>query len=193
MYHRLHLHHTALQLKLKPGYLGRPPTGRFPTTKPNPLATDIGIRFNMSTSTFTLPGTNLQINTTPELHQDELLSFPAFKTWLSTLQNSLARQSNPSHEFHRDPYVLRRIDIQAVDHFGGGRLGFVKLKADVSNGQGEKLPGSVFLRGGSVGMLVCYCLFTLLFPTIVTDNYISSLFYSQTTFPHRRKKANVSF
>ncbi|KAJ5461632.1 uncharacterized protein N7458_003184 [Penicillium daleae] len=108
----------------------------------------------MSISTFTLPWSDLRINSTPDLAQDELLAFPAFKTWLSTLQSSLARQSNPSHEFHGDPYVLRQIDVQAVDRFGGGRLGFVKLKADVSNGQGEKLPGSVFLRGGSVGMLL---------------------------------------
>ncbi|OOQ85750.1 putative NUDIX family hydrolase [Penicillium brasilianum] len=96
----------------------------------------------------------LRINSAPDLARDELLAFPAFKTWLSTLQKSLARQSNPAHEFHGDPYVLRQIDVQAVDRFGGGRLGFVKLKADVSNSQGEKLPGSVFLRGGSVGMLL---------------------------------------
>ena len=30
---------------------------------------------------------------------------------------------------------------------------FVKLRAEVSNDAGEKLPGSVFLRGGSVAML----------------------------------------
>lgn len=106
-------------------------------------------------STFTIPGSNLQVNSIPDLTRDDLLSFPAFKIWMSTLQHSLARQQNPSHEFHKDPYVLRQIDIQSIDRFGGWRLGFVKLKADVSNGSGEKLPGSVFLRGGSVGMLVC--------------------------------------
>lgn len=41
-----------------------------------------------------------------------------------------------------------------MDFFGGDRIGFIKLKAEVSNDDGEKLPGSVFLRGGSVGMLV---------------------------------------
>ncbi|KAI2716370.1 hypothetical protein DTO039G3_7337 [Penicillium roqueforti] len=105
-------------------------------------------------STFTLPGSNLNVNSIPDLSEKDLLSFPAFKTWITTLQHSLARQEHPSHEFHSDPYVLRKIDIQAVDRFGGGRLGFVKLKADVSNSQGETLPGSVFLRGGSVGMLL---------------------------------------
>ena len=49
---------------------------------------------------------------------------------------------------------LRKIDIQTVDYFGGERIGFVKLQAEVSNDEGEKLPGAVFLRGGSVGMLV---------------------------------------
>lgn len=44
--------------------------------------------------------------------------------------------------------------MQCVDRFGGGRIGFIKLKAEVSNEAGEKLPGSVFLRGGSVAMLV---------------------------------------
>lgn len=106
-------------------------------------------------SSFTIPGHDgLIVNSTPDLARDDLLQFPAFKTWLSTVQRSLERQQHPNHEFHKDPYVLRQIDIQAVDFFKGGRLGFVKLKADVSNSQGEGLPGSVFLRGGSVGMLL---------------------------------------
>lgn len=88
--------------------------------------------------------------------RDQLLAFPAFKTWLSTLQKSLAKQkASPTHEFHKSPYILRGIHIQAVDYFGGGKkLGFVKMKADVSNDLGESLPGSIFLRGGSVAMLV---------------------------------------
>lgn len=113
-------------------------------------------------STFTIPDSNLNIHSTPDLTRDDLLAFPAFKVWFSTLQRSLAQQQNPSHEFHGDPYILRRIDVQSVDRFGGGRLGFVKMKADVSNSSGEKLPGSVFLRGGSVGMLVRYYHFPFL-------------------------------
>ncbi|KJK63322.1 hypothetical protein P875_00033826 [Aspergillus parasiticus SU-1] len=109
-------------------------------------------------STFTIPcdhgQQSLSVDCTPDLNKDDLLRFPAFQIWLSTLQQSLKRQQDPSHEFHKDPYVLRKIDIQAVDFFKGGRLGFVKFKADVSNGNGESLPGSVFLRGGSVGMLL---------------------------------------
>lgn len=109
-------------------------------------------------STFTLPNTHpeVTVNLTPDISKDQLLSFPAFKTWLSTLQHSLSQQSDNKHAFHTSPYSLRRIDIQAVDIFGQGRIGFVKFKAEVSNGNGEKLPGSVFLRGGSVGMLVSH-------------------------------------
>ncbi|THC97436.1 hypothetical protein EYZ11_003085 [Aspergillus tanneri] len=90
---------------------------------------------------------------TGPLNREDLWRFPAFQVWLSTLQRSLERQRQYSHEFYKDPYVLRKIVVQAVDYFKGGRLGFVKLKAEVSNASGESLPGSVFLRGGSVGML----------------------------------------
>ncbi|KKZ68310.1 hypothetical protein EMCG_05985 [[Emmonsia] crescens] len=107
-------------------------------------------------STFIIPNSTPQVpvSLTPDLSQDQLLAFPAFKIWLSTLQHSLSRQADQSHEFHAAPYILRYIHIQAVDFFGGNHLGFVKLKADVSNDHDEKLPGSVFLRGGSVGMLL---------------------------------------
>ncbi|KAL4903947.1 hypothetical protein BDW74DRAFT_179528 [Aspergillus multicolor] len=97
---------------------------------------------------------SLPVSCPSELSKDALSRFPAFRVWFATLQRSLSRQKHPSHEFHNDPYVLRKINVQAVDFFGGGRLGFVKLKADVSNASGESLPGSVFLRGGSVGMLL---------------------------------------
>ena len=112
--------------------------------------------FRVTMSTFTLPDSDLDVSVslTPDLSKDQLLSFPAFKTWISTLQHSLSLQNQKSHTFHSSPYVLRKIDVQSVDFFGGNKLGFVKLKAEVSNSNGEKLPGSVFLRGGSVGMLV---------------------------------------
>lgn len=127
------------------------------------------IRTKMA-STFTIPFNdplNTQCNTVipvtcppspstsdSSLSKDQLLTFPAFKTWHSSLQKSLAEQTSSTHEFHKSPYKLRKIDIQAVDYFGGGRLGFVKMKADVSNDSGESLPGSILLRGGSVAMLV---------------------------------------
>jgi ADP-sugar diphosphatase len=87
------------------------------------------------------------------LSKEQLLSFPPFKEWISTLNRSLATQSSKDHTFHEDPYKLRKIYVQTVDFFGP-RIGFLKLQTDVSNGKGEKLPGAVFMRGGSVGMLV---------------------------------------
>ena len=107
-------------------------------------------------STFNLPSTSpsVPVQLTSDLSQDQLLSFRPFKTWLSTLQKSLATQSNTSHTFNEFPYKLRSITIQSVDFFGGDRIGFLKLSAEVSNEKGEKLPGSVFLRGGSVGMML---------------------------------------
>ncbi|OAX78951.1 hypothetical protein ACJ72_06735 [Emergomyces africanus] len=123
------------------------------TGTPEKIPTRIGRRIM---STFIVPNSNpqLPVSLPPDLSRDQLLAFPAFKIWLSTLQHSLSRQADPSHEFHAAPYILRHIRVQAVDFFGGDRLGFVKLKVDVSNDHDEKLPGSVFLRGGSVGMLL---------------------------------------
>lgn len=111
-------------------------------------------------STFSLPEwtPNVQVRLVEGLQKEELLAFPAFKTWLSTLRYSLTTQQNEHHTFHEKPYQLRKVEVQSIDRFGGGRLGFVKLKADVTNDAHESLPGSVFLRGGSVGMLVRICM-----------------------------------
>ncbi|KIW96863.1 uncharacterized protein Z519_02254 [Cladophialophora bantiana CBS 173.52] len=110
-----------------------------------------------TTTTFTLPDTTPSIPVThpSSLTKDQLLSFPAFKTWLNTLQRSLSLQySSATHPFHQSPYSLRSIEVQSVDFFSGHRLGFLKLKATVTNDKGESLPGSVFMRGGSVAMLI---------------------------------------
>ena len=124
---------------------------------------------DMCPVTFTLPGSRSPVPVTipsslstsrspssPALTKHNLLSFPAFKTWLRTLQHSLSLQfSDTKHPFHDEPFTLRSITVQAADFFGKEqKLGFVKLTADVSNDQGKGLPGSAFLRGGSVGMLV---------------------------------------
>ncbi|KAF2498116.1 hypothetical protein BU16DRAFT_456890 [Lophium mytilinum] len=106
-------------------------------------------------STFTLPNTTppIPVSLPSNLPQDALISFPAFKNWLATLQHSLSLQSNKSHTFHANPYALKNIEVQAVDWFGK-KPGFIKLQAKVENDNGESLPGAVFLRGGSVAMLL---------------------------------------
>ena len=73
---------------------------------------------------------------------------------MSTLSQSLSRQSDTTHPFHPDPFVLRSVRVQSVDFFGGNRIGFIKLTASVSNSAGETLPAAALLRGPSVAMLV---------------------------------------
>ncbi|KAI9793697.1 MAG: hypothetical protein M1816_007592 [Peltula sp. TS41687] len=108
----------------------------------------------MPASTFRLPHA-VTVNLPADLSKDQLLSFSAFQRWISTLRHSLSLQTTTqNHPFKDAPYRLRTIDVQSVDFFGRGRLGFVKLKADIANDEGERLPGSVFLRGPSVAMMV---------------------------------------
>lgn len=108
---------------------------------------------------FNLPNTTppCPVQLPDDLTQDQLLNFPAFKTWHKTITHTLSLQAQPNHTFHTRPYTLRSINVQSVDWFGigpGRRLGFIKLRADIRNDDNEWLPGAVFMRGGSVGMLI---------------------------------------
>ena len=53
-------------------------------------------------------------------------------------------QSNTEHVYHRSPYFLRDIKIQALDRFGK-RIGFMKMVANITNANGEFLPGATAL------------------------------------------------
>ena len=57
-----------------------------------------------------------------------------------------------------DPELdVRSIDIQSVDYFGNGRIGFIKFKSLVykkSVPEGRHIPGIVFMRGPSVAILL---------------------------------------
>ncbi|KJZ75194.1 hypothetical protein HIM_05388 [Hirsutella minnesotensis 3608] len=97
---------------------------------------------------------NIPIALPEGITREQLGTFRPFNDWVTTLKRSLGLQTSTSHPFHGDPYALRSITIQAFDRFGGGRLGFVKLTASVSNDAGETLPAAALLRGPSVGMLV---------------------------------------
>ncbi|KAK3298662.1 uncharacterized protein B0H64DRAFT_454132 [Chaetomium fimeti] len=106
-------------------------------------------------STFQHPDYHIPITLPTGLSQSQLLAFPPFNSWLTTLTTSLTTQhTTPSHPFHTSPYTLHAITIQAFDLFGPNRLGFVKLTSTITNAHGEALPGAVFLRGPSVAMLV---------------------------------------
>lgn len=97
---------------------------------------------------------DVKIELPSDLTKDQLSSFPAYKTWSAALKKTLEAQSSPDHPYHQNPYKLRGITVQSVDKFGGDRLGFIKLKADVRADDGQRFPGSVFMRGGSVAMLL---------------------------------------
>jgi ADP-sugar diphosphatase len=98
------------------------------------------------------PGVNVTLPS--DLSSEQLLSFRPFNQWLDSLAKSLSLQQQATHPFNDEPYKLRDIEVQSVDFFSESRLGFVKLRATVQNDNGEKLPGSVFMRGGSVAMLI---------------------------------------
>lgn len=98
---------------------------------------------------------NYNISLPDNLSHQQLLEFPAFVDWHKATLHALALQSYPDHPFHAQPYRLRGIDVQSADWFTSERLGFVKLKAEITTDAGEWIPGAVFLRGGSVGILVC--------------------------------------
>ena len=125
----------------------------------SPRSHILAMSYSSTTSTFHLPQTRPPIPVTHptslNLNESQILTFPPFTTWLNTLTHSLSLQrSSKSHPFHKSPYALKSIDIQAVDFFSSSRLGFLKLKAHITNDQGEHLPGSIFMRGGSVAMLI---------------------------------------
>ncbi|OTB17092.1 hypothetical protein K445DRAFT_316583 [Daldinia sp. EC12] len=109
-------------------------------------------------ATITLNNPEVTVKLPEGLSEERLLGFSPFNNWLATLTRSLSLQhTNPSHPFHPDPYSLHNITIQSFDLFGRPpqqRLAFLKLIAEISNGAGETLPGSIFLRGPSVAMLV---------------------------------------
>ncbi|KAM0263937.1 hypothetical protein ACHAQJ_000972 [Trichoderma viride] len=105
-------------------------------------------------STFTSSPHGIPIHLPDGLSESQLKSFKPFNSWIDTLTKSLALQTRTSHPFHSDPYALCDVTVQSYDLFGGGRLGFVKLTASVSNSAGESLPAAALLRGPSVAMLV---------------------------------------
>lgn len=100
----------------------------------------------------------------PRLDEQCLLDYEPFTEWVQQLKAALELQRleepdfEKRHAFHDDPYEVKSIHIQSVDFFGP-RIGFLKYVAVIENQCGNKgkpmqLPGSVFMRGGSVAMLM---------------------------------------
>lgn len=96
-----------------------------------------------STAT-TLPfrGAHLPVTfDTPECEErwPVVLQSVNFQAWLDKMEKT--------------PFSMHSLRLQSVDMFGS-RLGFVKFQADVRRPDGSPIPGIVFLRGGSVVILV---------------------------------------
>lgn len=97
-------------------------------------------------------------------------TFPALDNWLQKLLHNFDLQRNEAHPLHKHPYRLRTLEVQAVDWFWRNRpghedkLGFMKIQSNIETDlyvhDGEEkarsdwIPGAVFLRGGSVAVLV---------------------------------------
>lgn len=111
--------------------------------------------------TFELPGWDPPVPVThgSGITRDQILNFPGFDTWQKTLKSSLKKQKFSDHEFNRNPYDLKAVEIQSYDFTWdpktkSHRLLFIKLNTRVENPRGEIIPAVVFLRGGSVAVLI---------------------------------------
>src|SRR4051812_27839036 len=76
------------------------------------------------------------------------------KSCHTRLPTSLELQTkSDKNPFLIPPYPPPPIKIQSIDRWGQ-RIGFLKLSSEITNDKGEHLPGDIFLRGPSVGMMV---------------------------------------
>lgn len=99
-------------------------------------------------------GHDVKVFVPDNVTERQLQSYNPFCNWKATLRQNLELQhTDENHTFHHDPYVLRSITVQSVDWFGG-RIGFVKLSANVQNSRRGTLPGITMLRGGFVSVLM---------------------------------------
>ncbi|KAF2634803.1 hypothetical protein P280DRAFT_474392 [Massarina eburnea CBS 473.64] len=109
-----------------------------------------------------------------DLTEADLRAFPAFRDWFTRTLQNFTLQGNEAHTFHSKPLQVQKIDVETVTWFQKPKqpraVGFVKLQAQIQNYDSKDadglsaeekqkrnmlwFPGSVFLRGGSVGVLI---------------------------------------
>lgn len=92
-----------------------------------------------------------------DLTKEQLMSHRPFTNWWSTVSASMDLQRNDrTHRFHdrAQRYSLKSIVIQSVDWWGS-RIGFLKMNTTFASEANPKgLPGTIFMRGGSVAVLM---------------------------------------
>lgn len=130
-------------------------------------------RHSMSTNEFEVNWenrwpVNVQVLEGAQLTHQELEKFPPFRPWFDKLCQSLDQEnskikgtntdttkgSNHKTQAANAMYQFRQMEIQSVDKFGNGKIGFIKLKSHVVHPNGKELPGIIVLRGGTVAILV---------------------------------------
>lgn len=109
-------------------------------------------------------GKKVPVHLPNSITRHELETMKAFDDWKTTLHTNLALQhEREDHAFHKHPYSLRSIEVKSVTRFPNGNVGFIKIDAAVERDSfpgdeqrriPKSLPGTAFLRGGSVAMLM---------------------------------------
>jgi ADP-sugar diphosphatase len=109
-----------------------------------------GLTFNMEGFESPVP-----VTLAKNISKEQLLEFEAFVTWKNSLKANLDLQKEEDHSFHAAPYSLKSIAIYHVKWFGK-KIGFIMMEATITNDipYSKPLPGVVFLRGGSVAVLM---------------------------------------
>ncbi|CAG8952809.1 hypothetical protein HYFRA_00007521 [Hymenoscyphus fraxineus] len=111
-------------------------------------------------TTFLLKNFNPPVPVTIPAHlqglitEKDLKEWPHFLKWHQSLQASLQRQhTDEKHPFKEAPFSLIYVSVLSVKMFGT-KIGFVKIDAIITNKEDRFLPGTAFLRGNSVAMLM---------------------------------------
>lgn len=89
-----------------------------------------------------------------DIDEKQLMAFPAFKNWLESLKANLLKQKTSEHTFVNDPWRLTGVNIHSVTIFANGKIGFMTIEALLKNKSGKTLDRVIFLRGGSVAVLM---------------------------------------
>ncbi|KAJ2439063.1 hypothetical protein GGF42_008086 [Coemansia sp. RSA 2424] len=78
----------------------------------------------------------------------QIQQFPALTAWLQSLDDQVI--AKPGSDIS-----IKTLSIQSVDGFKNGKIGFIKFSTDAHcTSSGRRIPGIVFLRGGSAAVLV---------------------------------------
>ncbi|KAJ2332836.1 hypothetical protein GGI00_002610, partial [Coemansia sp. RSA 2681] len=78
----------------------------------------------------------------------QIQQFSALAAWLQSLDEQVI--AKPDSDIS-----IKTLSIQSVDGFKSGKIGFIKFSTDAHcTSSGRRIPGIVFLRGGSAAVLV---------------------------------------